>query len=348
MSDDTNATPSAPDFADSFEAAVREREGSRTKAKTSPKGEHVEAKAATEDTAASVKDTPASGDQPTGADTASAPDAQETSDLGFLPEAIRSKVPTLSKEVREWMRETAKTAETTEKRYKDLQASFTEKTTIRSEAEKKAALWDAVAASPAAARAASDALEREKAGASSPNEPADDGWDFSEHTSAENKAYIRKMAQAEALSAAKVVASDEVKQTLRREIVEPQEKKAKIGSLLATHFESQNIPQEKALRALAIAKEQAIFLGIEWTPENATRLADLGINLLPADSSANTRVASNGNAGLARVASPSSRGAGTTAPSIPKWQRDGLKWPKTADEKEAHFFSLDVGNVTPE
>lgn len=341
MSDEAQTTPPPADAPiDTFDAAVRSREKARgIKPKDSPAGEHPKAKPdVAVDTSPATEDAPASETRPSDGDTPAAPPTDESSDLD-IPAEIRSRLPTLSKEVLAWLKEKAGF----EKRYKDLQREVTPLTQARSEVEKKAAMWDAVASIPDAAKNAADAIERARRGKDPASEPEDDGYDFTEHTSSENKAYIARMAKAQAQA---IIDAKESERAARDE----QERKRRdaIGSALASYASDNGLTPEQVIEALRVGRESLGDIQIEVGPHNISRLVDLGRQMMP---TRNTKTAGSRNGepqGLAKVASPSSRGVGTPAPSIPKWQRDGAKWPRTRQEREDYFLSLDVGNVTPE
>jgi hypothetical protein len=330
MSDQPEA---APDPIEEFMAVADAREQARTAPAPSKKTD-TPAATATKDTPASVEDTPAPETTPPSTDTAPAPVAEEPSDLDEIPEDIRARLPKLGKEVTDWLRKQA----TAEKRYKELQSKFTPLTQVRADVEKKASLWDAVASDPDAARAASDVLDRKKKGDAAP--APDAGWDFTEHTSEENLAFLDRRMEA------KVAAADRGR--AERDMAEVERKNA-LGTAVSTYAAEKGLTPEQTLEALTVGR--AFFdqaeIKVVWQPNNVSRLVDMGLLMLPAKPT-KTPETKREAPGLAKVASPQSRGVGTPAPSIPKWKRDGKKWPVTAEEKSDFFNSIDVGNVTPE
>lgn len=322
----TDDNVSGPDPIANFLAAADKSEA-KWNEKSPPKGGEPSPAKPDDKTPAEAKVANSESKEQT-ADKGTPPATTAPSDL-WLPENLRSKATTLDPELRSHL-------EKQDKSYKELRAEFTRKTQLKAEIERKAAWWDGLETNKELAEEVRARLSG--APAAKPKIDPIDDWKFEEHDSAENLRYINS-AIAKGVQGGIAEYESKKRRDAEEGQTQHQQRMAGIDAALRSFAEERGLSLEETKAVLQIADERrAKIKGLEWTPENAAELADMGLAIHKA--SANNSAARNEGSGLAKVASPSSLGNGAKAPSVPAWSRAGSKWPRTKEEREEYFGSL--------
>ncbi len=258
-----------------------------------------------------------------------APDTVQPQDLDWAPESQRSKLSSLDKDTRDWLKDKVLLKE----HYtKTRQKEVPEIESLREDADFARRLK----AHPEAAAAAFRVLDGK---AEKVEEPADD-FDIITATPAERKAYFAKIAREEAVSeAAKVKA----------EIAAPQQRVASIQSALGTYISDEGADVEAVKAALQRAVAHANEDEVVVTAENVVRLVKREIGRTPVPhAKTNGAATRSGDAGLGKVASPNGRGSSAVAPpEQPAWVREH-RGPKPGAETLSLARSVlkDLGHET--
>lgn len=231
------------------------------------------------------------------------PPSVQTPDLSWLPENVRSQATQIPSELLAELRNGFM-----------RHADYTRKNQVRAEEMRaieplraKADLWTRLESNPEAARAAQDVLEGK-------NKPAerDEDVDILTLSGPELKAWIRSEADRAAMGRAEEAAKRAAEATFHERLEKPKEVLSEIASVLDGWASENGLTKDSAEAAIREAAAHSRELGLTWTPENAAKLASLGLAMTKTQEV--KQVAARDDAGkFAKVASPVGRGS-VTAP----------------------------------
>lgn len=269
----------------------------------------------------------------------------QTPDLSWLPESLHSKAEQIPSELLEEMR-----------RSYLRQSDYTRKTQEAAKLVKsaeavqsKADLWARLESNPEAARAAQEVLEGRK-----PKAPAadrDEDVDILTLTGPELKAWIRSEADRVAAQRAEEAAKQAAEATFHERLEKPKEALAAITSVLDVWAEENGLTRETAEEAIREGAARSKALGVTWTPENATELANIGLSFARAKPGKQSTARDEAGK-FAKVASPVGRGSAAVSPRVDPVSVREKRPPQNDKERAelaAHVARESLGlNVTAE